>query len=504
MLHALTSGVTMSSAEDDHLPGIARSAVWVAALAAAGMLLLQLVWALSTPPAAGIDESDHVYRASAVQLGHWQPGTRPAAGDGARGFELPVRADLAHAAREGCRLYTYRMPQGCPAVDPSSTAPVWLPTAAATYNPSFYWVVGHLAAPWHGQTGLAAMRAAAAALCAVMLGAAVWSTCRWARTGWPLLAILVAVTPTTIYSTAIVAPNGLELVAGIALWSAGLGLTRVTQERVRRQLLVVGTVAATVMILCHTLGALWVLLTVAALVLHDRDRLRLVLQHRWTLALASAAVIVTAAASAAWILTAGTNDPRSAEGDQLVGSPFPRVLSGLLLWPLQAIATFPTRNDGAPALVHAVVLTLMCVLAVFGLRSGLSTLVQKGVLAAVAVLSYAIPLALTVLTFHTLGMSWQGRYGMPFTVGVVLLLGAWLDRSDLPTRLCGVLAAMAAVLLPLLQVVGASWMSTEFTKDDHWRSIVWTAPPLPLLLLLATTAALLWLLACRAVCRFPR
>lgn len=504
MLLALLSGVASSTPADHRPVHTPRSAAWVATLVAAGMLLLQVLWMLSTPPAAGIDESDHVYRASAVQLGHWQPGTRAAAGDGARGFELPVRADLAHAARVGCRVYQYRLPQGCPAIDRDSAAPVWLPTAAATYNPAFYWVVGNVAAPWHGYDGLLAMRLASALLCALMVAAAIWSTCRWAHSGWPLLAVLVAVTPTTVYSTAVVAPNGLELVAGVTLWSAGLGLTRVVQARLRRQLLAVAVLAAVVMIVCHSLGALWVLLTLVALGLHDRDRLRPLLQHRRSLALASGAVLLTVAASAAWILAAGTNDPHHEGGDPIPGSPFPHIFSGLLLWPLQAIAAFPARGDVAPLGVYVVVLALGATLLALALRWGTSRRPERVTLAAVALASVVVPMGLTVLSFTQVGLSWQGRYGMPFSVGMILLLGAWLDRSDLPTRLWAVLAALAAVMLPVCHVAGAVRSATVFTSRTDLPASVWTAPPLFLLLLLASAAALLWLLASRAWCRFPR
>jgi hypothetical protein len=52
-----------------------RSVRRVLALFAGALLLLQLGWVVAFPPFWGMDEADHVFRASSVASGHWEPST---------------------------------------------------------------------------------------------------------------------------------------------------------------------------------------------------------------------------------------------------------------------------------------------------------------------------------------------------------------------------------------------------------------------------------------------
>ncbi len=45
-----------------------------------------------------------------------------------------------------------------------------------------------------------------------------------------------------------------------------------------------------------------------------------------------------------------------------------------------------------------------------------------------AVSSVAGPLALTLWTYRDVGVVWQGRYGLPFSLGLVVLAGLALER----------------------------------------------------------------------------
>ena len=77
------------------------------------------------------------------------------------------------------------------------------------------------------------MRAMAALLCALVLALAVWCLTTWVRGTWAFVGLLVGLTPTLIYSTTLAAPNGLEMAAGVLLWSALLGLGRATGSATR-------------------------------------------------------------------------------------------------------------------------------------------------------------------------------------------------------------------------------------------------------------------------------
>jgi hypothetical protein len=46
----------------------------------------------------------------------------------------------------------------------------------------------------------------------------------------------------------------------------------------------------------------------------------------------------------------------------------------------------------------------------------------------VALVSALIPVVLTMATYHRIGLFWQGRYALPFVVGISLMLGYALDE----------------------------------------------------------------------------
>jgi hypothetical protein len=67
------------------------------------------------------------------------------------------------------------------------------------------------------------------------------------------------------------------------------------------------------------------------------------------------------------------------------------------------------------------------------------------VMLCLACLSVAGPFALTLLTYRDAGVVWQGRYGIPFSVGLFVLGGLALDRRPRATgRLPLVLGAGVA------------------------------------------------------------
>ncbi len=186
-----------------------------------GSLLLQLAWISALPPFAGVDEFDHAYRASAVA--HGQITTDHVAATDGRGELVVVDRSIAEAARAQCEARTYTGPDNCRPVADAGPGLVTIASAAASYNPAFYFVVGHLAKPFDGADALYVMRLVTAVLCSLFLALAAWLTCLWARTRWPLVGLMVASTPVLVYSTSIASPNGLEMCAALSVWVALLG-----------------------------------------------------------------------------------------------------------------------------------------------------------------------------------------------------------------------------------------------------------------------------------------
>ncbi|RNL64248.1 hypothetical protein EFK50_06875 [Nocardioides marmoriginsengisoli] len=452
-------------------------------LAGAGLLLVQLGWILSLAPHYGIDEFDHALRASSVAAGHWQPGDDLVSGEDGRGDLIPVRADVARSVRASCESRPYTGPLNCRPKADLGNGEVLIASAAARYNPTYYAVVGTVAKSFHGDANLYALRIVSALLCCLLFMLTLWLALGGARTLWPLAGMLLAALPTTVYSSTVAAPNGLEMFAGLGVWVA-LGVVVAGPAGRQRRGSAYGVLALSAAVLTntHTLGPVWLVLILAVTaVVHGPVRtVRSLWPRRGTEVVLAVAVSAAVAFAVGWIVLSGVNDPAT-EGTTYPGSPWPSILRGLVLWPLQTIGAYPLRDDEAPLLVYGLMVTLLGLLVVHAVRRlGLRSRTTRGIVLT-AVIAFAVPAVLTARTFHQIGAAWQGRYAAPFVVGIILLACAALDRhrSRLPR---GVVVGGVAVLL-LCELV-SQW--SVMTAQD------WDPPPTVLLLLLALGAAGCW------------
>jgi DMSO reductase anchor subunit len=161
------------------------------------------------------------------------------------------------------------------------------------------------------------------------------------------------------------------------------------------------------------------------------------------------------------------------------------------LWVLQSIAAFPLRNEHTHAAVYLFFLILFGTLVVTALRMG-GGRGRFGLLVAAA-LALLVPAAVTYTTVETFGTAWQGRYTLPYSLGIVLIAGMLLDRRAPGTRTDallggGVLYVVAQATGPLILVVHERLISPG-VDNGAWILV----PPTLLGLLAVAGASLLWL-----------
>jgi Predicted membrane protein (DUF2142) len=419
----------------------------------AGTFLAQLAWIISMPAFAGIDEFDHVYKAAAVARGSVQPVGHAPHG---RGELVAVPADIVTAAGPVCSSLPYTERDNCFAVDRLGDGRVTVASGAARYNPAYYAIVGTVARPFHGEAVVYAMRITTALLCALMVAWAAAVLTTWSRSRWPLLGLLVATTPVLVYSTAMASPNGISYAAGLLAWAALLGLVRYdVPERPTLLLTAFGTASAA-LLLTHTTGPLWLALIVLVGFCLRTPRQWWLLVRTQTRAMVTTAVVVVACTllSVAWTTLSGANS-LGADTPSEVPLRAGSLVGSELLWVLQSIAAFPLRNEHAPIIVYTIWLVpMMVALGLAVLKGRRRDRVATGLL---VVLAFAVPTVLTVVSYRYVGFAWQGRYGLPLTVGLFLIAGWVLDQRRVPAGGRVVIALFAlTTTATIISVVGVA------------------------------------------------
>lgn len=440
---------------------------------ALGLLLLQVVWIFAVPPFRGTDEFDHVYRAASVARGEWI--TTPTAATRGTGAWVTVPHDIQEAAQPECQQLHYTTHADC--VGTRHGDFVTVASGAGRYHPFFYALVGVPALPFSGYTALYIMRFMTVLLTWVLFCLALAATRTWATTRWPYVTLAVACTPVLIFSSGIVAPNGPEMTAALALWSALIGLFG-PSGRVRTGGLLV-TVAISGALLCtlRSLGPVFCVLVFATALLvapAPIRKIRSILKVRasWAAALV---VLLSALQSTWWILSMGSLD---VSGQELV-RPIPLLEKiwatciQAVLWIFQSIAAFPYRNVPANPCVYFCYLVLFGVVLVLGLRRSQGSV--RVALWVSVVVSLVFPFVLAVATFDTHAGVWQGRYGLPYAAGMVLLAGLALDRRA--PRISTPTALGALMLFAIAQAMGPVGVLVNEAKLSPLRNTsAWLQP----------------------------
>jgi hypothetical protein len=341
------------------------------------------------------------------------------------------------------------------------------------------------------------MRLMTAAICAALVALAAWTSSLWARTAWPLLAVLLTCTPMTMYSGATPAPNGPEIFAGLAVWAALAGLRSVDPADPRsRSLLLAALPPALLLCFLRTLGPLWLVMICVSVValLGPRRVGRLARARKGLLTVGLASVACALGGSVAWSLAMGTN---SLSGVADAHNPHPLWTSVELvpLWVLQTIGAFPDKGDAAPGLVYGAAVLLMGYMLVQALRH--AELWTRLVIVGVMLASVLVPFVVSVRTYSQLGAAWQGRYTWPFACGVLVLVALVLDLRRIPLSRTAVasvtLVVMAAIDIPgPLSVLRKETLTSPLSGTAEWRMPPeWLLVAISMAALLTFTDALL-------------
>ncbi|MCX5212367.1 DUF2142 domain-containing protein [Kitasatospora sp. NBC_00240] len=441
-------------------------------------------FSLSTPMGASPDEHAHIIRAAAVargQLGGTEVMVphRVASIDGnfaETGVQLPAWYEDLKTINS-CYVFHPERSAGCaPGLASSEKQITEVTTAAGRYNPAYYLAVGWTSRVLDGVSGLYLMRLASAAIGAALLASAVVSAAEWHRRSITVLGVLAAATPMSLFMIGMVNPSGAEIAAGILVWSAVLPILMSPDPKLLTRRLARLGIGATVLISIRPLGIIWFLgAVIGGLLLQESGALRAVLRRRaawlWTLALGA-----TSAAALAWTALHPDHSVIDTPSDLTTLKAARWTFDSSLTYIRQMIGYFGWLDTPTPAatlLIWSTVVMMLAMLALCFARVR-ETVALLGSLVGIIM----VPVVAQGIQAPQLGMIWQGRYLLPFAVGLPIMAAAiCVKRSPVTGVPWRRLVALSAFSLSLANMAGFVWAlrrntagtdGSFFLLHAHW------------------------------------
>lgn len=401
--------------------------------------ILAAVWAFAAPLLSGPDEGAHVERAAAVVRGDVIG--QPRATIFGTQMQVGVPEAYQRIPESACFYGRPTVTPSCaPAFDGSRRR-----VAVLTYEfrnpPAYYAYVGLPTLIWPASVGVYLMRLLGAALWAALMASAVASAGSMTHPKLMAAGILVASTPAVLYFAGTVNPSGIEIAASTCSWAAGLAIA--LGGEVDRRLVTRFGVALAILAAMRPLSPVFAAVVVAVLlVLAPRSRIRvLATRHdvrRWlAVALSSALLTMLWTAMVALPNQVAFRSIGVASAIGRTGEVFRQSIG--------VLGSLDVRLPGFVLLVWAVV-------GILGVLLALLTASRRNasVLASLIALAVIVPVTSSGLGLPRVGFAWQGRFGLPLLVGVVLLAFSMVCSE----RLAILARWQVLTLLGIAQLVG--------------------------------------------------
>ncbi|WP_251150348.1 DUF2142 domain-containing protein [Cellulosimicrobium sp. Marseille-Q4280] len=478
-----------------------RAAFWSAFVA---LFAVSALWAVSNPLMASVDEPAHVVKAAATVRGA-EDLSPDGAENGIGVVELP-NLYLQLSLYPNCFAFDPDQPASCqPDLSGDIDTPTPVQTSAINYNPLYYAIVGLPSLlPGGGEHTVLLMRLVNAALASLVLALAVRTIVELRTRRWLGLALLLPVTPTVVNLLGSVNPQSIEVTGAALLWVALLALLHSPDAALTPRRLVRVGIAALLLANARSLGpffaALIVVLCVASV---PWSTLREVFRDRrlwWGVA----AGVAACAVGTAWIFGASAVPDGGGSGIPLRDA-VTFTLGNTSAYVQQLISALGWLDVAVPVWLYLLAAATIGFVVFLAWALGRSR--DRLLLAGLALVVFALPIAFQAAQAQSIGFFWQGRYIFPLSVGFVLLAGlvvsraadvlpGWLHTNLLATLGVGLVAVNVAAFAVNMHryVNGAAggWFSTD---ADSWAPV---AHPLVLAALYTAAWAALVVVVLRA------
>lgn len=456
------------------------------------------LWGLATPLFANADEPAHVVRAASVARGELL-GTKPRA-KALKGYTfVRLPAIYNSAGRElDCFARKPNRDATCHTFTGSETKEREVITEAGRHPPAYYAIVGVVSRAWPSAAGAVyLMRVATVLITALFVATAVRALSRAAAPRVALVGLAVALTPMVLSFGGAVNPSALETAAAIATWAIGLVLVselREGKEPDRGLVLQLG-IAASALVLARQISMFW--LALAALILGGilgKDAVRR-LYRSSTARIWGAIVVVSAGAQVAWIVLADGLDLSVPLGFEAHFSNYEiarETVGRVSVFYFEMLGNLGWLDTTLPTLTYLLLTAALGALVLLAVAVGLRRYAVALLVA--IVITVVTPILLEAWQAREYGFYWQGRYTLPFAVGVPLL-AAFALQADAGRRVvlrgsfAPALGAMlvAAHVLAFYQAL-RRWSVGANGPVFYWLDPKWTSTVPQFILIIAYSA----------------
>jgi hypothetical protein len=389
--------------------------------------LIEAAWVFGVPLGAAPDEPAHVLRAVSLWRGDVLPSREDPQHPGVYLVTVPG-ATVGAVTGAMCSAFHPTVSNRCaseaPKVGPADTQ---VGSTAARYAPVYYAAVGWPTVFDAGRHGIFAVRMLSGLTCAAMLAAAMATAARARRPMLPMIGAGAAITPMVTGAAAMVNPSAWEISGGILLWSALIGLLGGRVDESRRSLLLKVVVGGSAMLVTRQISVLWVVLIFLTVSLAVGPGALLRLGGRFRRSPIGWGVLGVLLAGAVfeqyWYNVEARTFASPPSGHVSLGDAIVQSTLHLPRWLSQSWGVLGWLDAPTPLLAlvsWTVVLGLLLLLAVLGSRG----LLRWSVIGAIAV-AVVGSIAIESLFWNAMGgYWWQGRYVMPYSMGLPVLCGA--------------------------------------------------------------------------------
>jgi hypothetical protein len=436
-----------------------RSGARLWLLAFIGFFLLHGAWAVAAPYNGPPDEQAHALRAAAVGHGDLLPSSK----------QMQDTPDSLYRAH--CFVMAVAVAANCveePGGDESLSNRF---VGAGWYNPVYYAVAGWPVAVWPNWTGILLTRLLTGAAMAALLASAVVAATHWIRRRAVLAGLLVAATPAMVNLGGAINPSGLEIAAGIALFTGLIPLVLEPRDRTNRAAVALVGISASVLVTLRPLGVMWLgIIVVATLFGSSRTQLRELLREgavRIWLAVVAVSVV------GAFVWNAIATPLGITQGDKGLT---PAVILRYAIedqWPNvanQLVGVTGWSELLQPRLVYVAWFMTAGILILGGFAFGGRTEKLRTVFLFGA--TFLPLLTFELMRVNASGWFNQGRYFLPAAVGLPILGAYTLARSGIsPVQFRSLTRTLAVLLVPIHLLVLAYTMT-------RWQSGLTSLNPL--------------------------